>query len=381
MTLDARAYEDWLGARLGLEVSISDLQHAAPGTDRLTQADLLDGETGLLLARAENVTSRKTADGVDLHCESIFIPRSRLMALWQLLHVRALREPRLLARPISLCADQVILSSKDGQTELTDWRFQIGRREGGSFATAAFRERKTEAQPIELFITRQIDRDTWTTELDLLTESPVGVTTLVGETALISGSYEQLTFHGHLWLQWTSQHEWSLDLAGKLDGMRLQHLVSGRFPHRLSGDATVMIRQLEITAGQMQQFEGELIGGAGEVSASLLQAASDYLDMRSGHSTAEESEVLMNYSELGLLFRIDREGALLRGTCEGDQPGIILAGQEGPLLVESADQPQHTFNLIRALANERSIQIFWTETCKPILDLLPPPVIASKQQP
>lgn len=364
---DAQGYEKWLGARLGLEVQLTSVEHPTPTTERVGQADLLDPETGRLLARAERVTIHTSATAIQLHCESLFIPRSRLMSLWRLLHDRALRERRLLARPIELEVNQTIVSSDSGQTEFASWMLELGRREDGAFATSTFVERAPQAQPVEIYISRQAHGDSWTTELDLLTKSRVALTTLFGEPAWLSALGPQVGLNGHLWVQQTDQ-DWSADFCGKIDGLELGRFVARFFPHEISGTINASIRQLLIKSGRISHLEGQLHGAGGQIGSSLLDACEQFLDMQLSGSPGE----LVSFDELGLTFRIDHRGAVLKGSCEAG-PGVILNSAAGPLLSEAAKQPTYGFNLIRALANEPSPLIFWTENCKPLLDLLPPP--------
>ena len=89
MAREPSRYEAWLGARLGLEVALFTLEHPRPGAERIGRAELLDPETGTLLARAENIQVTRDAETIELACESLFLPRQHLMELWQLLHDRA----------------------------------------------------------------------------------------------------------------------------------------------------------------------------------------------------------------------------------------------------------------------------------------------------
>ena len=369
VTLGTEDYQAWLGARLGLEVTLSQVTHATPSADRLDQAELLDPETGHLLARLKDVTIRTSPERITITGASLLAPRDRLLALWRLLHDRAMRERRLLQRPIELQIDHVLLSSPSGQSELVDWRLKIERRPDGSFAEGAFTEQRDGAAPVEFFVSRQEQDSAWKTEVDLLTESSVKVDALLGDSAWTRALGDDVTFRGNVRVNWTAEG-WSCDLAGTLDRLQLGRLLDARFPHRLVGTARATIRKLEVSRSTIRHLEGQLDCSSGQVSHSLLVAATEFLGMQLQQPVSSE---LVDFDQLAMLFAIDNSGMTIRGTCGDPTSGTVLAANRQPLLSESPEQPQYTFSLIQALANERSSRIFWTEACKPLLNLLPPP--------
>ncbi|MEM8678523.1 MAG: hypothetical protein AAGF97_04115, partial [Planctomycetota bacterium] len=310
-------YEDWLGARLGLEVVLHKLQQPQPGRERIDRAELLDPESGNLLGQAEGLRVTHTRDTVEVECEAIFIPRHQVMPLWRLLHDRALRERHLLEREVTIKSDRVVIQSAQGRTDLTAWKLKLNRNSKGHFATASFVETGAGAKPINVSISRQPVDGERVTELNLLTDGLVEATTLFGDVAWLDQLGARPRLQGNLWIEQTTRG-WSLDFAGTLQGLDLERLVSRRFPHQLSGEATAEIHQLLITHGTIQKLTGRLKGEVGHVSRSLLTAAEEFLDMRANAGGADR----FRFDELHVLVNVDKQGLVLRG--DGEIEGALL---------------------------------------------------------
>ena len=248
---------------------------------------------------------------------------------------------------------------------MRQWRLALERRDAGSFATASFLDTETSAKPVELSISRQRIDGERVTEVTLFSEEAIDARTLFGDAEWLTQFGERVQIQGSLWCR-QSKNDWSLDYAGTLEGLDLGRLVNDRFPHRLTGNATAEIHQLLIEGATIQQLTGRLNARDGEISRSLLSAAEQYLEMSAGGADFD----VVGYDQLAAVVNLDARGLIIRG--EAGSGAVLMAG-ETTLLAENDGEPKPSYRLIQTLANERSSRFFWTESCKPLLDLLPPP--------
>jgi hypothetical protein len=168
--------------------------------------------------------------------------------------------------------------------------------------------------------------------------------------------------------------------SGTLDGVDLDALVTERFPHQLSGLATVKIERATLDRGKLTEIRGTIQSHDGAVSHSLLAAAQEHLGLVLAADNASiEPGQLVPYRQLSLGFALDGRALSLTGSADPTIPGILLANAAGPILQAPPQHAAPAVNLLRALLPDNDYQVPATRQTDALVSLLPVPNVAPTQ--
>jgi hypothetical protein len=162
---------------------------------------------------------------------------------------------------------------------------------------------------------------------------------------------------------------WNAELRGTLKDVDLDQLVTGHFPHKLSGLADVQIQRSVWRGGRLRQVRGQLQVQGGVISSSLLQAARDHLRLALHQPPGQV--MLVRYRQLNLQFALDGRRLSLAG--RADQQGTVLVGEQGALLSSQADSPVQPISLLRLLVPANRFVVPATAQTAGLVNLLPLP--------
>ena len=165
---------------------------------------------------------------------------------------------------------------------------------------------------------------------------------------------------------------WEGEVAGRLQSVELDDLVSGQFPHRLSGHAELIVERLRFRSGRIDQATGVLSAGPGLAGRSLFKSASDGLGLVPAGEIKTLGQ-LVPYEQLALAFSFDEHGLAIRGQCGEPAPGGILCDRTGALMLEPERASQPIINLVRTLVPSNDTQVPITRESDTLLRLLPLP--------
>ncbi|MFT7642782.1 MAG: hypothetical protein ACI9G1_004541 [Pirellulaceae bacterium] len=175
------------------------------------------------------------------------------------------------------------------------------------------------------------------------------------------------------------ESQWQVDVTGRFEQIDLDRMVTGRFPHRLTGDATVVLNRATLRDGWLQSAAGNLESDAGVISQSLLIAMAAELRVYSPAVTLEsQADSLQRYRKLNIGFRID-EGTIELGGGElggGELGGaghvLIYTDRMTPLAqIDKAPRPIEA--IVRTLSPLNRIQVPATKEAYDLLRWLPLP--------
>jgi hypothetical protein len=142
---------------------------------------------------------------------------------------------------------------------------------------------------------------------------------------------------------------WEGKLTGRILHIELDDLISGRFPHKLSGLADLSIEEARFGNGRLEKAKGLLTAGPGVVSRSLLEASMQYLELVPGVDLGPLAEQV-RYQQLAAAISLDETGLRVEGRCTSNEPGTLLVDEQRSVLRNPKAQPQPAAGLAAALA-------------------------------
>ena len=285
---------------------------------------------------------------------------------------------------VRLAAGELTLRGGDGAQTLTELEGSVESLAGGTQAAASFRLAGTDTpQPIRIRLIRNRQTAPPASAFELDTGGGAVPCNLL---AMGLPGLEQLgarsRLRGYIWASQASDDQqpagWNGELVGQIFDVDLDDLVTGRFPHKLSGTAQLTVQSARFRGGRLEEAEGTLFAGPGVISRSLLDAAAARLGLVRDAQPQAPGD-LVPYEQLALAFSIDSRGLKLQGRCPASAPGAILTAREGRLLSEPAQQPQPVLALLRTLvpASRHQVpatrQTDWLIGHLPVPDVAPPP--------
>jgi len=357
---------------LGMELACSNMRLLADGTMVADQVCLSDPESHAWLVRMRSLVVVSTRTGLEV---TVFQPEiciEHLNRLWGIVHERLLTRPPAARRTVRLEASTLALANGERTLSVEGLHFENVADAAGTQWLIQFRMAGSPAaEPYRLRIVRNRQIHPAETGWELHT----GPTPLPCDLVAVGWSAAaQLGPDAAFCGSWWAEHQnraWHHQFRGELTDVSLDHLVTQNFPHKLSGNARVTVREAELLGGRLSKISGDLQVPGGVISRSLLAAAEDALGLAPVRRA--DQGLLVRYGQLGLSFSLDRTG--LRFTACGNRPNVILADQRGPLLVETDSMPLSAVRLIELLVPQSTVQVPATRETAALVRLLPLPEV------
>ncbi len=317
-----REIEARLSERLGLTVAIDKVSYPRPGTTLLSGVKLCDPETGAEVARLRLLEAVERDGGYVLIASQPEIDGQRLGRLWRLLERQLLDRPA--QRPgdgasgkLRWIAGEVTLRGEQASWTFTDVRGAIEMGAEGPQAAVEFRVAGLDMPELARFrVVRNRTEPVPATRIELQTAGALLPFELLwpgGDGARRLGT--RCRFRGAVWAELTPGG-WQGELTGELVDVDLDRLVSEHFPHKLSGQASIVVRQARFRRGRLVQADGSFSAPEGGViSRSLIDAAADSLRLSCEGPEDARADGLVRYRQLAFGFQIESEGLTLVGQC------------------------------------------------------------------
>ncbi len=163
------------------------------------------------------------------------------------------------------------------------------------------------------------------------------------------------------------------ELSGRLIGADLDRLVSGQFPHKLTGRAAAELEFVTIEDGRLEAAAGKITAGPGTISRSLVRSAQTHLNLHGSTEFHAPGDRLVAYRELNFAFRIDRQGLSLRGESPAVKGALLVDDRRHLLLGEPTGLVQPVVNLARTLVPDSLVQVPATRETAALIRALPVP--------
>jgi hypothetical protein len=393
----ARTEARRLTRELGLNVSLGGLTYLRPGAVLYEGLELTDPETGKLVLRCRVLKAdrRQTTDQQGRPKASLvliaFEPEVEATAVDRLKELleRMLRRPTILGMvsggspaEVRLAADQLTLRAADGPQTLTELQGKVESFPGACQAEASFRLAGIDAsQPIRIRVVRNRQTTPPLTGFELDTGGgavPCGL--LARGLPLLEELGPRSRLCGYLWAKHTGDG-WDGQFAGQVLDVELDDLVTGHFPHKLSGLAQVTVQSARFHRQRLEEAMGTLVAGPGVISRSLIDAAVEQLGLVRGEEpqAAEPRGDPVPYEQLALALLIDSRGLQLQGRCAVPGTGrtvargTILVGRQGRLLDGPTWQSRPAVALLRTLVPAHEVQVPATRQTDWLVGHLPLP--------
>ena len=372
-----REHERAIAAELGLHAQLAKASSPRPGTMLYESLELSDPETRQPLARLPWVEVRTVGSVVHVKLPfPVMINGTRLDALGRTARDaarqgRSWRDVRLRAQNLTVHlgdGDQSF-TDLDGHIETTDEhaRFKL------NFRRSVVGERS--AEPAEIEFVRQ-GRSTTPSGFFQLTTGPAPLPCSLarslwpGVECLGTAS----EFEGRVFVSEQAGRT-KTQVSGRLTRVDLDLLVSGRFPHQLSGLADVELAQVAIEDGRIESAGGKITAGPGAVSNSLVQSALVHLRLQGATESKAGPDQLLPYRRLAFAFAINSEGLALHGEA-AQTPGAMLVDDHGKILLhEPSVLSQPVVSLARTLVPQSEVQVPATRESAALVRTLPVPSI------
>lgn len=383
-----------LSRELGLAVALGGVHHPRPGVVLYQGLELADPETGQRVLRCR-VLEAQWNEIPDEQRR----PRSTLVlvayqpeieaAAWhglEQLFGRILQ--RQTGRPeihVRLRAGELTLRAGESSQTLTELQGGLQALDGGTQAQLSFRLAGVDVpEPVRIHVARNRQTTPPVTSFALDTGGSAVPCGLLG---MGLAGLEQLgprsQFRGILWASQSFAGQrpdgWNGEVTGQLIDVDLGRLVTGRFPHRLSGSGLVTIQSARFQRGRLEAATATVDFGPGVISRSLLRAAVEQLHLIEGAEPAAPGE-LVPYEQLALAVILDPQGLQLQGRCRAAGLGAILVDRRSRLLSQPVFQPQPVVALLQALVPASEVQVPATRQTDWLMRHLPVPQVIRPEE-
>lgn len=370
---DQRLVAEAIADAVGLGVEVGQLERTSSQTIRLRSLRLFDPEHGALVAEiglAEAVRQKRNWQVTvhDVHLHAANFQRTR-----GLLHDAVLRRSNQ-SRRVRVIAHELTWLDESRPQSLVewvlDWNIDSKQRELlCEFAMPGDSQRR-----VRCTWTRSRSSGSHSTQVQLASQAELPgwlLASLLGLTA--SDTWAECSFRGRI----AASRE-----AGKLNGRvqgrfshcQLDDWVTRFVPHKLSGQAEILVSDLALRNGRLVSATGVLRATDGTVSVSLLQAMATLLGIQLPDRVQQEREKSVGYGELKFAFELEHDHLEIQGTC-GDMPaGTWMRDQAGPLLRMPHRTGLSMLALLQQLSSREMLTVPMTRGTSQLLNVLSLPV-------
>lgn len=361
----ARAEAEQLGRQLGMTVKLAGVKYARPGVVMYEGLELADRETDQTVLRCRLVEiARESADEKEKRPRTVLtitaaqpeIEAASLPRVWQCLQRIMEGLCGGLDADLRLAAAEVTLQAHDGSQTMTNVEGAIETLPGGIRSEVHFRLAGVDTpEPIGIRLVRNRQISPPASGFELYTgggELPCNVLAMGLEELKPLGP--RCCFRGYIWANETIDG-WEGEVTGQMVNLDLGRLVTDHFPHKLTGNAQLIIQSARFRHGRLEEGSAIVTAGPGTIDRSLLAAAVDRLNLVAVKKSSPAGEGIA-YEELALSANFDAKGLRLCGRCSSTAPGTILRDGRDCLLGEPS-QPQPMAALVQTLVPQSMVQV------------------------
>ena len=173
------------------------------------------------------------------------------------------------------------------------------------------------------------------------------------------------------------------ELAGTLEHVDFDALVTEQFPQQLSGEATVVIERAAMEQGRLVEIRGEIRAQKGAIGQSLLAAAQQHLGLQAGVELDDIApQAAITFDQLAVGFQFSGAWLSLMRIAEPAGGGALLMNAGSPLLAAPEGHAATGASLLRTLVPDSQHQVPATRQTAALVRLLPlPDVLPAASEP
>ena len=366
------SWQDTLERKLGLRATIEHVLRPRRGVAVLKGVMLTDPDSQRQLLQVRVVEVARTDHGWVVLLSQPEVFEDQFLRVWGVFQERILRgaPPNAATQVI---AAEVTVRARPLSLTFTDVRASLEPTASGIKTICDFRVAGIDMpSPAQWAVSRSRESGTPATSWQLRTGlRPLPCSLFADYCPALQRLGARCRFQGSVWAE-QARDGWNGDIAGELHDVDLGRLLEP-FPHKLSGDALVVLNQARFAEGRLREAAGALRGGQGVISASLLTAFSEAFQMKLESREHVGDEPLLQFQQLALGFQLDAHGVKVIGLCEGTRPGVLVVDRAGPLLLDTKAEPVPAVALARALSPDNQLLVPATRQTDFLLRALPLP--------
>ncbi len=340
---------------------------------QLDQVRWLDSESKRLVAQLPRMAWTDAGDAVHVDLTHPHLQGDQLDVLLQALTGHVLPQFPSDQRPIVIQVDRLTIDGAESEVTLEDVRLRIENVSLSVQCTFDARLAGEADQPalqIKLVRDRRQARPTTMFQLKSLDHAlPCWLLADVFEPLRCLGARAE--FRGQVWGRRDARGVRG-ELSGQFFSLDLDQLVTERFPHKLSGQATLTLEQARVHDGRLLEAAGLLEAPVGTVSRSLLAAAASHFEWQLALNSSQVERPLLAYEKLKLGFLLNDSGLQLSGDPAGEAESPLQVSDQPALLIG----PRRTIpivTLLRVLVPDTRHQVPATQQTDWLLRVLPIP--------
>jgi len=375
-------WEQQVSRELGMRVELGRVTLQPGGVLLVEDVKISEPETRAVVATARTLQLALTEEGYILLASYPEVRNTQFASIWELVHGRLLRKQFIFERPVHLLAQRMtVIDDKAAGSRaetFTDFECHLLQQSRQTSISVEFRRDAAEfAQRASFKAVRQAPAGSvnaeittrWTLDTNA---TPLPCWLVATQAPALKPLGPRCEFRGKVWGQRTAAG-WQGEVGGEFHQVDLERLVTYRFPHRLSGIASVTLAQpARFRDGRLIEAGGVVESGGGAIGRGLLEAAASSLPLKVARETPKNSA----YSQLKVGFHIDGAGVRLSGLCTPRDTHALVVDSVGPLLVEARQESSPVVALVRALVPLNDVQVPATRETEPLLQALPIPSVA-----
>lgn len=370
-----RAHELAIADGLGLHAQLAKASSPRPGMMLYEALELSDPDTRQPLARFPFVEVQTSGDAVHVSLPfPAMINGTRLDAFWNA--VRHGVRPSRGWRELNFSAGNLTIHLPTGDQSFTALTGRIDNTQEHARVQLSVRRAISGSQPAEaaeLTLERQWQSQPQATLVRLKTGgTPLPCALVASLWPDVETLGAESEFQGRI-VAFEQAGRTKTELSGRLTGADLDRLVSGQFPHKLTGRATAVLELLTIEDGRLETAAGKITAGPGTISRTLVRSAQSNLNLHGSMEFHAPGDGPVAYGEMNFAFKINREGLSLRGESPTVKGALLTDDRRRLLLGEPTGLVQPVVNLARTLVPQSQVQVPATRETAALIRALPVP--------
>lgn len=375
-----RRCEEDLSRRLGLVVRLRAVDYPQPGVTVYDGLEMYDPETGQAVLSCQSLEAAYSGQTLDIDPLGASVQLDQVGNLARLVMRRLRREALTDDRSWHSPSRSVTLRGPQGEQTYEDVELLVESADAAERASLRFRLPQQQSSDVAtISISRRASTESAATRIELDTggsDVPLAIFAPWLDCRSLFGA--EARFRGTLWIDDAPGGSRG-ELRGELSDIDLDTLVASRFPHILTGSATLRVAHATLEGGKLVEASGTLSSPSGMVGESLLHAAVSMLGCRWADARlAQRTAKNRPYRSLEIAFQIDADGLRLarpnraEETSNAAQPMAIMHDPEGrPLLFAPRQHAVPAIWLIQMLVPRNDLQVPATKETASLIAWLP----------
>jgi hypothetical protein len=348
-------WEESLSNLTGLRVVVENVHYPRPGIGRVEGLRGYDAETDAVVLTCRTLEVEESGDAQHLQAAQLEIHADRAQRFFAAIERQLRREAPGSRTSTTFSANELTWIVGDESQTIVDFEVLSGPVDAGRQLLVNFRLPDTSPEhPVSIRVARGLANEPATTiEVDTgAVVLPCAMFAPLTSAAAALGP--QARYTGRLRLR-DLPDGWDGVVTGDVVEADLDTLVSGRFPHTLSGTAEFRIHRAEVERGKLLRLQLTVLAGPGQISRSLVSSAAFHLALGEPNAPPP-SESIVPYERLAF-DAVWNDGALAIKGRTAERPGAVLWSDRTVYWRESANVRLTAANLLRAVLPDRELLV------------------------